>query len=288
MENSDILNTPRMPAVQGRFYPAGEDEIKASIEQMIAGRPYCPLTVQGIIGAVLPHAGHIFSGWQTVPLFLTLRQSHFQPETIIILHPNHSGRGSRIAIDPHCCWENSLGKVWLDHELGMSSGLSYDALPHRFEHSAEVIVPFIQYFSGEKLPRILPICMSDQSFGAAELTAKALLNALEKTGRKVLIIASSDFSHYEAPKTGFDKDQLLLDRIFSGDPEGLINTAHREHITACGTGPIATLLLAAGKLCGDYSVQTLARGHSGDIYPSESVVDYISLLVFSRMQEKLS
>ncbi len=283
MESSEIINAVRQPVVQGRFYPANEEAILASFSQMMKKNQYPvpEIADSNVFGAILPHAGHMYSGWQTVPLLLGLKNSGFSPDTIIILHPNHTGFGDLISLDPHCCWETSLGRVELDHKLGMESALPYNSEAHRNEHAAEVLLPYFQYFFQDTGFKILPVCMLDQGWRAVKHVCDQLKIAIEANPARYFIVASSDFSHYVNPEYGFSQDQFILDAIMDKNPERIISQVREKNISACGTGPIAGLCCLANSLFPNYKSDLIARGHSGEVASSDRVVDYISVLFYS-------
>ncbi|MEX0981807.1 MAG: AmmeMemoRadiSam system protein B [Bacteroidales bacterium] len=269
----------RKAAYAGRFYPdSGEAifQLLEEIEELGKYRP--PAKVSGsVIGAVLPHAGHIYSGYQTLPFFKYLSVNRIVPDTFIILNPNHSGRGPGIALDPHEFWSNPVGKVPLDMELAEALPYPNDADAQRNEHSAEVIIPFIQYYYNGQI-KILPVCMNDQTSSSATKLAADLHHAVELTGRNAVVIASSDFSHFLTPEEGRRQDQLILEKIRNKDVKAVERTVVKNGISVCGYGPIMTLMAYAGMIDKNYRPTMLARGHSGEIAPSRDVVDYISIL----------
>lgn len=272
----------RKPAVEGRFYPGTKKEIVALIEQIEQRDNYAESSLSGIdvIGAVLPHAGHIYSAYQTIPFFKYLRNKGIVPETIIILHPNHSGYGEAVATDEHQFWKNSMGTLEIDKELSDLLPYPEDSRAHDNEHSCEVILPFIQYYLKDENIRILPISMSCRSATEAEKLAIELHKAVSETGRKVLIIASSDFSHFHTAKYGYQQDQHILDQIARRSIKGVEEVVRDYQISACGTGPIMTLMSYSSLVSEEYMSEILARGHSGEVSPSDSVVDYISILFY--------
>jgi AmmeMemoRadiSam system protein B len=233
------------------------------------------------IGAVIPHAGHVYSGYQTIPFFRLLRKREEWPETFIILHPNHTGTGPDIALDPNESWKNSAGSVQIDHEFGASLSYPSDANAHRNEHSAEVIITFLQYYFEGHNFRVLPVCMKRQTSEQAEELAARLISAQQQHHRNVQVIASSDFSHFVAPEKGARDDQMVLDQIESKDTGAVEDTVVGNHISVCGYGPIMTLMAYSGLISKAYQTAILARGHSGEVYPSRDVVDYISILFYS-------
>jgi AmmeMemoRadiSam system protein B len=147
------------------------------------------------------------------------------------------------------------------------------------EHSAEVMLPLLQ----ESLPpgfRIIPISMLRQNPITAMELAEEIWEANKKLKRNLMIIASSDFTHFESPVDGKMKDDLVLEQIKKQDSEKLYETVIQNRISVCGYGPIMTLI-EYSKLAADHPASTiLARGHSGKTKPSASVVDYITILFY--------
>ncbi len=273
----------REAAVEGRFYPHGKEAIFQQIEELERASRYPDHegTYDQTLGAVVPHAGHVYSGYQTIPFFRLLKKRGELPETFVIFHPNHTGSGPDIALDPHESWRNSAGTVAQDHALGTSLSYPFDAASHRNEHSAEVIIPFIQYYFQEHPFQILPVCMKRQTSEQAGELAGKLIRAQRQHHRNVMVIASSDFSHFIAPDKGSQQDQLVLDQMTAKDTAAVEDTVVTNNISVCGYGPIMTLMSYAGMTNQAYQTSILARGHSGEVYPSREVVDYISVLFYN-------
>lgn len=272
----------RSAAVEGRFYPSTMNRIFdqiMDIEQ--SGRyPEPELSPQKVYGAVLPHAGHIYSGYQTIPFFQLLRRHRLYPDTFVIVHPNHSGQGPGVAIDESEYWSNSIGEVPVDLELARSMKLPFDHMAHVREHSAEVIIPFIQYFLSDQDFSIVPVCMKDQSHGNASKVAERIIRATKKTGRKIILIASCDFSHFLPAAEGAKMDQKVIDHILQGNAPEVERAVLKNRISVCGYGPIMALMEYSRLMSPDYKTEILARGHSGEVSPSTEVVDYISILTY--------
>jgi AmmeMemoRadiSam system protein B len=272
----------RSAAVEGRFYPSTQSRIFdqiMDIEQ--SGRyPEPDLSPDRVFGAVLPHAGHLYSGYQTIPFFQLLRRHRLFPETFVIVHPNHSGVGAPLSIDESESWSNSIGEVPVDLKFARDMKLPFDKRAHAREHSAEVIIPFIQYFLADHPFSIVPVCMMDQTYKNALYVAERIIKASVKTGRKIMLIASCDFSHFLPPAEGKKMDQLVLDQILMQNAQGVERAVLEHRISACGYGPIMTLMEYAGSLNPEYRIEVLARGHSGEVSASPEVVDYISLIAY--------
>jgi AmmeMemoRadiSam system protein B len=119
-----------------------------------------------------------------------------------------------------------------------------------------------------------------QNPGNARKIAVEIFAAAKITNRKVHFLASSDFSHYVKPDFGRSQDDKIISKIMDFDLEGVYQVVKKHHISACGYGPIMSLMHFA-KLSGkEYQVEILGRGNSGEVSPSDEVVDYISLLFF--------
>ena len=257
MKNSEI----RQPAAEGRFYSGDKKSMFGQIRQIEEMHRY-PAHFPGtgkVLGAVLPHAGHIFSGYQSVPFFQHIEHQGEFPDTFIIVHPNHSGMGASIALSPHKYWKTAAGKISIDKELAAHLPYKEDARAHMDEHSGEVIVPFIQYYARERQISILPVCMARQNHHGAGRLATALQQAVQATGRNVMILASSDFSHFLDADTGYKQDQYLLDEIYRKNIEGVENTVRKHAINACGYGPIMTLMAYAALEDPGYGILEMAR-----------------------------
>lgn len=274
----------RQAAVEGQFYPSTKKSVFKLIRDLEEHKRYSDLPAEKkqVFGAVLPHAGHIYSGSQTIPFFRYLKKYSVFPETFIILHPNHRGIGPDVALDKAKTWRNSIGDVEIDIELKELLPYAADSSAHQAEHSAEVIIPFIQYYFKESSFRILPVCIKNSDAGKMKSLAKSIEDAVTTCNRKVMLIASSDFSHYVSPSEGKKADDMVLQKIMQRETDEVEHVVLKNKISVCGYGPIMTLMAYSGLLDRNYGVTELARGHSGDVYPSREVVDYISLIFHSK------
>jgi len=267
----------REPAVAGMFYPANPNSLKKQIVDLLKselGKIEVDLAKPEIIGGIVPHAGYIYSGYEAVHFFELIQQSGKQFETIVILNPDHQGYSPAFATTPHDEWKTPLGTIEIDKEL--ASFLPTSEIAHRDEHSAEVMLPFIQTFF--KNVKILPISIGSPTPDTAKQLAQIINKAQKETGRQILIIASSDFSHYVTPEKGKMLDDLAIDQIQKLDSENLFQTIRRNGITVCGYGPIMTLIEYSLIITAKPKVNIAARGNSGKNSPSNSVVDYITII----------
>ena len=260
----------RQPIVAGQFYPRQPDALRASIERAFCASlgPGAVPTVQAgprrLAGIVVPHAGYPYSAACAAWSYAAVARDG-RPQAAILLGVNHRGIGAPIALSPAAGWATPLGIAPVDTELAaqlqeLDPTLLSDARAHAAEHSLEVQLPFLQFLFGE-LP-ILPI-----SIGlAADAEVMRLGQALAALAAQhdILLIASTDFSHYLTQSEAETLDRLALQCIAEVDAEGLLRIVRERKITMCGVLPVAATLTAADIL----GVQTGTLLHyqtSGDV-----------------------
>lgn len=275
----------RRPAQAGAFYAGKLEPLRKQIEECFLhelGPGKIPQTGEAgprrIIGLICPHAGYTFSGPVAAHAYHKLA-SDGKPDIVVLLGPNHTGRGSGLAAMNEGVWRTPLGDVKVDGEAAdrivQQSGIvDIDDTAHRYEHSIEVQLPFLQYLYGSKF-RIVPICFSMQDLSSAKEVGEGIAKALEdKDG---IIIASSDMTHYEAQEDAQRKDHLLLDAVEGMDEDKIYSVIQAHRISACGYGPIAALITAAKMLQAE-EAKILSYKTSGDITGDySSVVGYAAV-----------
>ncbi len=282
----------REPAVAGSFYEATREGLTASLEECFL-HPLGPGSVPkaaegpGVISALIsPHAGHMYSGPAAAHGFAALAADGI-PETVVILGPTHRSPARRAAVSLAQAWRTPLGEVAVDVELGRrlieaSALLEADEAVHRREHSLEVQLPFLQFLYGERMPAICPICIRSQVLvGLREWIeeSRTLGEAIAQNveGKRVVVIASTDFSHDAPQELAQRQDGLVLEAMLALDPEGMLRTVHERDISMCGPIPAATGLyfcLARGA----HRAELLRYYTSGDITGDRyGVVGYASV-----------
>lgn len=272
----------RPNCVEGQFYPENEKELVSLIERKLKEElEKIDLTqaANTIIGGVVPHAGHVYCATEAVHFFEIVRYSKQMFDVVILINPSHRGSALPVSIDDHEFWSSPLGQIRVDRDLALETGLPLDRLAQATEHSGEVVVPFIQYFMGNEIP-LLPVNFSAQNNENAKILAEVLFNTCQKLKRKPLIIASSDFNHFSSPIEGERLDDLALEALLAHDFEGFEKRIREYNISICGFGAILALMHYAKLKCGSFDIDILRRGHSGEVFPSSQVVDYISMLVY--------
>ncbi|MFQ5777774.1 MAG: AmmeMemoRadiSam system protein B [Terriglobia bacterium] len=264
----------RAPAVAGRFYPAHPRTLARDLDAyIVTGVPR-----EHALGCVVPHAGIMYSGHVAGAVYGRLEPA----PTYILLCPNHTGRGRPLAIMSAGEWETPLGSVPIDESVaaalkGACGSLEEDAEAHRFEHSLEVQLPFLQH--RQKDFRFVPIAVGTSAYAQLDELGRALAAVIESAAVRPLLVASSDLNHYEPDEVNRAKDRKAIDRILALDPHGLYETVHRERITMCGYGP-ATAMLTAVCALGAREAELIRYATSGDVTGDRSaVVGYAGILV---------
>ncbi len=277
-----MVQSLRRPAVSGMFYPSSRNELvklMLDIESREINNFDKDFSQHHIIGGIVPHAGYIYSGCHAIHFFLMLQKSKQKIDTVIIINPNHRGFGPAVALDSHSIWESPLGQIEVDDEIYKALDIPVSLNAHNDEHSGEVMVPFIQYYLPASI-KIAPVSMLDQSYESAKKLAQKIDNAVIKTGKKTVIIASSDFSHFVKEKEGCLLDNLVCEKIENMDAKGVHDTVRKNNISVCGYGPIMSLIEYCKIKHPAAKTHIMSRGNSGEISPSTRVVNYICTLFY--------
>ncbi|CAO0821040.1 MEMO1 family protein MK0963 [Desulfarculales bacterium] len=264
----------RQPAVAGQFYPGSPAQLRSMVQGFLDPQA----APQSALLVICPHAGYIYSGATTGKVLSQVQV----PRRVVVVGPNHRGSGHDAAVMSQGQWQTPLGSVDLDTALGgellrRCSLLAEDHLAHMFEHSLEVQVPFLQMLQPEL--SLLPICLSLLSFSECQQIGLSLVQAIHAVGEPVLIVASTDMTHYESAQAAQKKDSQALDRILAMDPKGLFDTVCSLGITMCGVLPTTVCLVAAISL-GAASARLVQYTHSGMVTGDhQQVVGYAGLIV---------
>jgi len=276
----------RPPVVAGQFYAGSRLSLIEQIEWCYT-HPHGPGKVpkaqagsRRLVGLVSPHAGYIYSGPVAAHGFARMAKDG-RPGSIVIIGPNHTGDGSGVSIMTEGRWRTPLGEVQVDKPLSEavkqgSEIIDVDEVAHAHEHSLEVQLPFLQHLFDDEF-KIVPICMMLQDVRTSKEVGDAIGEA--SVGKNVVIIASTDFTHYESQRSATMKDSRAIDKILALDPEGLTQTVEEEAITMCGYGPVSAMLQASKKL-GAKKAELLKYATSGETAgPMSQVVGYGSIAV---------
>jgi len=265
----------RRPAVAGRFYYEDPRRLRMQVEEY-TGAGGERLSCMGIVA---PHAGFMYSGGVAGAVYSSVTI----PRTVLLLGPNHTGLGAAGAVYATGSWSTPLGDIPVETDLADrllegSSLLSADRNAHLYEHSLEVQLPFIQCLREDA--RIVPLTLMGFGLDECREIGRAVAEAVTGYGREdVLIVASSDMSHYLPHDLAKERDRLAIDRILALDPEGLFTAVRQHGISMCGSIPV-TIMLFAAILMGAGSAELVRYATSGDVSGDyEHVVGYAGMVV---------
>ncbi len=264
----------RQPAVAGQFYPGTGEKLRAEVARLTPARP----SPAPALLVVAPHAGYVYSGGVAGEVYSTVEV----PRTVVVFGPNHTGAGARFSLWPGGSWRLPVGDVPVEESLVrriLAAAPIYraDTRAHLNEHGAEVHLPFLLH----RRPDVQVVCgvIGSLSWTDLQTAARGLHQAIVAHGEPVLLVASSDFTHYESQSAAQEKDRLAIDRILALDPEGLLQTVSRHEISMCGIAP-TVLLLTVARLAGAKSAALVKYATSGDVSGDyDSVVGYAGIAV---------
>jgi AmmeMemoRadiSam system protein B len=265
----------RPAVVAGQFYPGH----RQGLQEFVANFVQPESADRDVIGLMSPHAGYVYSGRVAGQTFAGVAV----PDEVILLGPNHTGRGHAVAVCADGSWETPLGRTTIAAGLAAQvleecPQTRADDLAHRFEHSLEVQLPFLQ--AAAPTTSIVPICIASQPLDELLRIGDGIARVALAAKRRPLLVASSDMTHYESAEAAREKDFMALERVLALDPVGLYETVREYGITMCGVLPTVVMLQAA-KALGASEAELVAYSNSGDVTGDQSeVVGYAGVRVF--------
>jgi AmmeMemoRadiSam system protein B len=271
------MSNIRQPAVAGSFYSENPIELRAQVEAMLAEAGGEPAPA---LGGIVPHAGLVYSGTCAAHVFSRISI----PEIVVIMAPNHHGlgvnRGGAGAWDSGS-WQTPLGVFEIAEDLlarleAECDLVADDPEAHRYEHAIEVELPFLSVLAPNV--RIAPLVLDWVDWGRCRELAGALARVVTETSQRVLLLASSDMTHYESADAAETKDRKALAAVEQLDGERLLATCQREHVSMCGRAPSATVLEAVRQM-GATRAEVVDYRNSGWVRPDKEVVAYAGVVV---------
>jgi AmmeMemoRadiSam system protein B len=266
----------RKPAVAGYFYPQQEESLKSVLDRMVDPSR----EKRRAISVITPHAGFEYSGPVAGAVFSSVQL----PKVFAMLGPSHRHVKSRFAIMKEGTWQTPFGEVPINSGLAnaivsRSNLLSDDSESHEHEHSLEVQLPFIQYFRDDF--SIIPVSIAYQtSFEELEELGHAIAGAIQSQDEDVLIVASTDMSHYISQEEAEIKDTMAIDEIKRLDARGLYDVVSRENISMCGYQPTTATIVASLDL-GATQAELIKYQTSGEVTKNfQEVVGYAGIRIF--------
>jgi len=277
----------RKSVYNGSFYKSEFSQLNKQIENCFLheiGPGKIPMTnfsgKRNIRGLICPHAGYIYSGPVAAHGFYQMALDG-KPDTVVIIGPNHRGFGEDISLMSSGKWSSPLGELEIDNILAKrilknSKLIKEDSRAHKYEHSIEVQIPFIQYIFGSNI-KIVPISMSKQDLNSDILVANAIISSISDDN--IVILASSDFTHYKSQECAHNIDHQAINAILDFNPKKLYEYIYQQKLTMCGPGAITTMLITC-KAIGADKGRLLKYATSGDISKMyDKVVGYASIMV---------
>jgi len=272
----------RKTAVKGTFYPASEKEIELFIESHLDKIA----TKKEAKGLILPHAGYIYSAKTAIKAL----ERVYPKDKILMLGPNHTGWGKPFSFTEADLWESVFQNVDIDKELiqditNKCPLIDIDEQAHLREHSLEVELPLLNYFFYKKLQKnfkIAPLICAGAQLSTLINIAECLGECLKDEKDNLLIISSSDMTHYEPEKEAREKDQRALERILSLNAEDFFTYVEKYNITICGVYPITIMLKLINILYPEAKAELVDYSTSADVTQDKtSVVGYSSVIIYN-------
>ncbi|MEE8359692.1 MAG: AmmeMemoRadiSam system protein B [Candidatus Omnitrophota bacterium] len=267
------MTNVRNPSVAGQFYQASRSGLSKEVASYMEGSQK-----EECLGAVSPHAGYIYSGMVAGKVLSRIKFK----DTFIILGPNHTGIGAQFSIMARGYWRTPMGDVKIDSELAdiileSSKYITEDPSAHASEHSIEVQLPFLQHIKMDF--GFVPIVISNADLDTLKDVGSELADSIKISKKDVVILSSSDMTHYESHESARDKDKRAIDAILDLDENRLQNEVLSHDISMCGCAPTIVMLSALKKL-GAKEAELVDYKTSGDVSGDySSVVGYAGILI---------
>ncbi len=266
----------RRPAVAGTWYPGSSATLAAAVDNHLAATKG---DVAGeLVALIAPHAGLMYSGPVAAHAYRLLRDRTF--DVAVLVGPSHFVGFDGVAAYPSGGFETPFGVAAIDEVcaaaiIGASSVVHPGPSVHAREHSLEMQLPFVQRIAPAM--KIVPLLMGHQTAATARALGDALAVALR--GRRVLLVASTDLSHYQDAVTAARMDSVVVDCVARLDADGLQQALGACPDHACGGGPTVAVMRAAA-LLGATDSRVLHYGDSGDVSGDKSsVVGYLAAAI---------
>lgn len=264
----------RLPIASGSFYPGNKEELESTLKVLMED---CPQR-QKALGVISPHAGYVYSGRVMGSVFSRIEI----PGTVVILAPNHTGHGTPFSVWPEGYWRTPLGDTSIDEELvneilNKCELLEKDKAAHQNEHSAEVILPFLQYSNPQV--KIVVIVIRSGSFEDLSAVGKSIGDVLKNTKPDTLVVASSDMTHYESRQSAEKKDKSAIAEIVALREEGLYRVVRELDVSMCGVSPVISMMVCS-KERDATKAELIKYETSGEVSGDyEQVVGYAGVII---------
>ncbi len=269
----------RHAAVAGTWYPGTRETLREEVDRHLAAA--ADRVVKNPIALIAPHAGLMYSGPVAAYAYQAVAGCHY--DAVVLVGPSHFVGFEGAAIWPRGSWQTPFGDLTVDRAvaaalMAATPALREHPIAHLREHSLEMQLPFL----GRLLPTtpIVPIVIGFQTRQIADTLGAALGRAIAELPGRVLLVASSDLSHYHDARVAGDMDAVVVRHVSALDPDGLMSALEEEPGHACGGGPMVAVLRAARQL-GASRAEVLRYADSGDVSGDKTaVVGYMAAAIW--------
>ena len=268
------MNALKKSIIAGSWYPGNPSILKRDIENYF-NSVSSPKLKGEVVGLISPHAGYMYSGQIAAYAYNLIRGKKY--DVVIVAGPSHRVAFHGVSVFSKGGYETPLGIVPVDEglaeEIKKVSPIVADFQgAHLQEHSVEIQLPFLQVALGDFL--FLPLVMGDQDANTCQELAHSIYEV--SRDKKILIVGSSDLSHFYSYNVAKKMDAITLDYLKNGDVNGLLKSLENGEVEACGGGPMAVSILVAHMMKAD-DAYLLKYANSGDVTgDKKSVVGYAS------------
>lgn len=272
------MGSIRKSVIAGSWYPGEPSVLRDEIAKYIQNVPDRELKGD-VVGLIAPHAGYVYSGQVAAYAYKLIQRKKY--DAVILIGPSHRVAFRGVSIYSKGAYETPLGVIPVHEKLAdeiknLSKMVVDFPAAHLQEHSLEIQLPFLQVVLG--CFSFIPIVMGEQN---AE-TCRELAEVIGQVARDrhVLVVASSDLSHFHDYKKATQMDGRILQHIQDDDVEGLLDNLADDKVEACGGGPIVVMMIASHKLGARHTL-LLNYANSGDVTGDKSsVVGYASAVCY--------
>lgn len=256
----DIKDVRPSP-IAGQWYPGKPEQLKKNLDRLLGAASEMNLPGE-IVGVIAPHAGYRYSGGIAAHAFKPLSGLHY--DTVIVISPMHHPYQGAVLTTAHEAYSTPLGVIPVDHAVldQIAEQLPLTAVREDPEHSLEIELPFLQFVLASPFT-LVPLMLRDQSLDTVRKLG-IVLGQIVSEMCSVLLVASSDLSHFFTDSIARELDQVMLDHMAEFDPEAIIKAEQQGKAFACGRAAIATVMFAA-KHIGAESVTITGYGTSADV-----------------------
>jgi len=283
MEKTEIKKDAiREPAVAGSFYTSNPAALTKQIKEFLSAVPAKKVDGE-IIALISPHAGYIYSGQIAAYAYKLLADRPLN--RVLVIAPSHHVYFRGASVYSQGAFRTPLGLIPVDEDLcqkiiNSSPVISFYPEAHLQEHSLEVQLPFLQTVLKDF--KLVPVVMGEQNLENCRTLSDAIFRVIK--GEKILLIASTDLSHFYSYNDAVMLDNRVIERIKNFDIQGLARDISEGKSEACGAGPVITTMLLAQKMGANKSL-ILKYANSGDVTRDKSrVVGYLAAVLFKEQK----